>query len=73
MFPNKSGTLPVLVTVNYLDDFNQAQQITHTLTIEVEQPAQVVGDVSATSQPEQADTLWSRFLRIVRGFLGLGS
>lgn len=73
VIPGKSGTLPVLVTVNYLDDFNQPQQITHTLTIEVEQPVQAVGDQAATSQAEQADTLWSRFLRIVRGFFGLGS
>ena len=71
--PAKSGTLPVLVTVNYLDDFNQAQQITRTLTIEVQQPAQPVGDASVEAQPAQADSLWSRFLKIVRGFFGLGS
>ncbi|HEX6304242.1 MAG TPA: hypothetical protein VFZ76_08640, partial [Anaerolineales bacterium] len=70
--PEQSGTISVVVSVDYLDDFNQPQSVAQTLSLEVEQPAptpQAPGD----GESEAATGLWSRIVRILRGLLGLGS
>lgn len=73
--PEKSGRLPVLVTVNYLDDFNQPQTITAELAIEVEEPTPVpTGFESGAVDSEEAATgWWARLLQILKGLVGLGS
>jgi hypothetical protein len=67
----QGGTAEVLVTVRYLDDFDQPQVVTKTLTVDVEEP---VAPASAEEESqEQEETFWGKVLRILRGLLGLGS
>jgi len=68
----EGGTAEILVTVHYLDDFNQPQMVTRTLTVEVEEP--VPADVEAELSPqEQEEGFWDKVLRFLRALLGLGS
>ena len=80
--PEEGGSLDILVTVNYLDDFNQAQSFEQTLTVQVEAPDEgepvlgedgegVVDGETAVSDSEESfgQLLW----RFIRGMLGLGS
>lgn len=68
----QGGPAEVLVTVNYLDDFDQPQAVTQTLTVQIEEPI-----VEAPAQPEerapQEETVWDKILRFLKGLLGLGS
>jgi hypothetical protein len=66
----QGGTAEVLVTVYYLDDFEQPQVVTKTLTVEVEKPAETA---PATEAGPQAEGFWGKVLRALRGLLGLGS
>ncbi|MBL7063350.1 MAG: IPT/TIG domain-containing protein [Anaerolineae bacterium] len=66
------GTAEVLVTVHYLDDFEQPQVVTKTLTVEVENPAEVSAEAGEEAQ-EQGEGFWDKVLRFLRGLLGLGS
>jgi hypothetical protein len=70
----ESGTLPILVTVNYLDDFNHPRVITQTLSVQVEAP-QITPQVGGpgASQSGQPAGFWDRVLRFLRGLFGLGS
>lgn len=73
--PQEAGTLDVVVAVDYLDDFNQAQTFERTLTVEVEgleEEPPPEEDAPPGEEPlEQGflDLLW----RFIRGLLGLGS
>jgi hypothetical protein len=67
----QGGIAEVLVTVRYLDDFDQPQVVTKTLTVEVEEP---VAPASAEEESqEQEESFWGKVLRVLRGLLGLGS
>jgi hypothetical protein len=62
----------VAVTVHYLDDFDQAQMVTRTLTVEVrEAPEPTPGAEEGDAEEELG--FWRRVLRILRGLVGLGS
>jgi hypothetical protein len=65
------GTVEVVVYVNYLDDFNRPQVVTHTLTVEVQAPPEPVPQESAP--PQEKGGFWETILRFLRGLLGLGS
>ena len=71
----RGGDLALTVTVNYLDDFNQPQAFSDTLTISVAEP--VTEDETAVSSPSDTPPEDEGFLgklwRFVRGMLGLGS
>jgi hypothetical protein len=67
------GTATVTVTVNYLDEFQQEQTITRTLTFEIEQPQEPGGTDSPTSDDEGELTFWQRVWRAILGFFGLGT
>lgn len=73
--PQRGGDLELTVTVNYLDDFNQPQAFSDTLTISVAEP--VTEDETAVSSPSDTPPEDEGFLgklwRFVRGMLGLGS
>lgn len=71
VIPTQGGTLPIEVRVHYLDDFNQPQVISETLSIEVETPQTIQPD--AAEQPEELLSFWDRLLRFLRGLFGLGS
>ena len=71
VIPIQGGAIPVEVQVHYLDDFNQPQVISETLTIGVETPQDNQPDEA--EQPDEPLGFWDRFLRFVRGLFGLGS
>ncbi|MGH2523462.1 MAG: COG1361 S-layer family protein, partial [Anaerolineales bacterium] len=80
--PDQPGPLDLLVTVDYTDDFNQQQQITQTLTVEVLEGGPVVGPgeepggpggEGPVEPPPAPETFWQRVLRFLRGLFGLDS
>lgn len=72
VIPQHGGSLPVLVSIHYLDDFNQPQVFTHTLTVQVNEPEAPEGEGAQASQTEE-QSLGDRILRFLRGLFGLGS
>jgi hypothetical protein len=68
----QGGTAEVVVSVHYLDDFEQPQVVTKTLTIPVEEPATASAGAAENAQ-EQGGGFWDKVLRALRGLLGLGS
>lgn len=84
IIPYQPGTLDLIITVQYTDDFNQSAEITRTLTVEVvespamepgmETPGGVVGPGGPGEyQPPAVETLWQKILRFLRGLIGLDS
>ena len=70
--PQESGSLPVLVEIHYLDDFNHPRVYTHTLTLDVQAPTPTPEGPESAVQ-EQGSGFWDRALRVLRGLFGLGS
>ena len=68
------GPVDVIVNVSYVDDLNQTQVISQTLSFEVQEGWEP-DDLGQPGEMEQAqpETLWHKILRAVKGFLGLGS
>jgi hypothetical protein len=65
---DKEGDAELTVAVHYLDDLNNEQVITKTLTLEVDEaPPMLEGDELPQSQEGNL------FLRLLKGFLGLGA
>jgi hypothetical protein len=77
--PFQPGPLDLLVTVDYTDDFNQAQRITQTVTVEVMDMPVIDPGVDPGSEgpieppPSAPESLWQRVVRFVRGLFGLDS
>lgn len=79
--PQEGGTLQVVVTVNYLDDFNQAQTYEETLAVEVEAPGEITtgpdgappGAAAGGQEPDEEEGFLGVLWRFIRGMLGLGS
>lgn len=79
IFPTEAGTLSFNVNVYYIDDFNEAKVISHTLEVEVlpapePEPIDPGGEGGEPSPPPPSeesffDMLWRAFL----GFVGLDS
>jgi hypothetical protein len=75
VIPQKPGTLPVQIAIHYLDDFNQAQVITHTLAVEVEDnptPTPLAPGQSPGEAPGETGLL-GRIWAFFKALLGLGS
>jgi hypothetical protein len=69
---DESGAAGVLVSVHYLDDFDQQQVVTETLMVEVAEP--VAPTPQAEARPsERRVGLMRRVWRFLRALLGLGS
>lgn len=68
----QGGAAEVLVTVHYLDDFDQPQMVTKTLTVQVEEPVEQA-PMPQEEQAPQGETIWDKILRFLKGLLGLGS
>ncbi len=66
------GPAEVVVHVHYLDNLNQPQEITRTLTVEV-QPAPEPTPEEPQGPPGGKGGFWEGLLRFVRGLLGMGS
>lgn len=78
--PQEGGALDVVVSVNYLDDFNQAQTFEQTLTVQVETPEDAPagedgapGEANGGEEPEEEEGFLDLLWRFIRGMLGLGS
>jgi hypothetical protein len=79
-FPQQVGTLDLLITINYTDDFSQPGVVTDTLSVEVMEGAPLEpipgeggfegGEVPPESPPE---TIWQKVVRFVKGLFGLDS
>jgi hypothetical protein len=67
----EGGAAEIMVTLHYLDDFEQPQIVTSTLTVEVEEPEQVILEVEPSQEEEGG--FWDKVLQILRGLVGLGS
>lgn len=80
--PEAGGPLDIIVSVNYLDDFNQPQIFEDTLTIQVEgldeppeltEDGEVVEIDGETAVPPEEESFGQLLWRFIRGLLGLGS
>ncbi|HQE91372.1 MAG TPA: hypothetical protein PLH19_03105 [Anaerolineae bacterium] len=79
--PLAPGPVDVVVNVYYVDDLNQTQVYSQTLTVEVMEmpqegtPGGPDGPLGPTELPAEGtpETLMQKVLRFVKGFLGLGS
>jgi hypothetical protein len=73
--PLEPGTLPVRITIHYLDDFNRPQVITHTLAVEVEDNATPtpLAPGQAPDEEGKGTGLLGRIWAFLRALLGLGS
>ena len=75
IIPNQEGPLEIEVVINYTDDFNQAREIKHTLSLEVMPAPVMTPDPSITDLPTEplTDTFWSKVGRFFKGLFGLDS
>jgi hypothetical protein len=79
IFPDVAGPMDLVITVDYTDDFNQAQTITKTITVEVQEgfiePIPPDGGEIPIdpNPPQEPESLWDMVLRLLKGLLGLGS
>lgn len=73
--PSEAGDLDLLVTVSYLDDFNQPQEVTQTLTVTVDEMPEMPDWNPEDAYPadEAPETTLGVIWRVIRGLLGLGS
>lgn len=81
--PDFSGLFELTVSVDYTDDFNQPQNITKLLSLEVLEappmepgfePGMGPGDGEGGFPPEaQPETFWDKVLRFLAGLFGLDS
>ena len=79
--PQKAGTLPLQVTINYTDDFNKIRTITQELEVEVmDAPSQdMMGPLGPDGMPlsdlpmQAPETFWQKLLRFIKGLIGLDS
>ncbi len=62
----------MVVTVCYLDDFDQPREVTERLTVEVKAPLEPPSEGKAEPEAEAAG-FWDKVLRFLQGLLGLGS
>ncbi len=82
IFPSTPGTMELMLSVSYTDDFNQPQTLTKTLTIEVQEPVVFPepdggfpgeeGGFVPEPEPEP-ETFWQAVWRFIKGLLGLSS
>lgn len=79
--PAQGGPLELAVTVDYVDDFNQPQVITKTLSVEaLEAPVIEPGGPGGPNggggfepPPAAPETFWQKILRFIGGLLGFDS
>ncbi len=70
---HEGGTAEVVVSVHYLDDFEQPQVVTETLTVEVEEPLNAGVEIELTPEEQEEESFGGKVLRFLKGLLGLGS
>jgi hypothetical protein len=76
LYPDAPGTLELLITINYTDDFSQPRTLTQTLTVEVlDMPLEPTPDPNAPLEPVEPETesFWQKLWRFILGIFGLDS
>jgi hypothetical protein len=77
--PNQPGSVDLLVTIDYTNDFNQPEVITETLTVEVMEQSMIEPSITDGQNgneeiiPEQPETLIQKIWRFILGLIGLDS
>jgi hypothetical protein len=75
--PQAAGSLDVVITIDYMDDFNQPRTITKTLTVQVEEnlepPLEPGGPGEGEIPPAPPETFWQKVWRFILGLFGLDS
>ena len=79
VIPSLAGPLEVVVLIDYLDDFNEPQQLTQTLSVDVldasfpEGGGGGGGGFEGPIVETPPETFWDKLVRFLRGLLGLDS
>jgi hypothetical protein len=78
VIPMQAGPLELLVSVDYVDDFNKPQTIQQVLSLDVLEAAPVPegaggGGGEIPGPVVQPESFWDKVLRFMRGLLGLDS
>ncbi|MBK8988503.1 MAG: IPT/TIG domain-containing protein [Chloroflexi bacterium] len=79
LIASQPGPLDLHLSVDYTDDFNQPQVITHTLTVEVmegmvfEEPEMPPEGFEEPASEPEPETLGAKIWRFILGLLGLSS
>ena len=77
--PRERGSAEIVISVLYRDDFNQLQELTRTLRVDV---TAGLGSSAGPTMPrtpgqmervQPVETMWQKIMRAIRGFLGFGS
>ncbi|MEK6587237.1 MAG: hypothetical protein AABY97_00145, partial [Chloroflexota bacterium] len=77
--PFQAGPLEIVVSVDYIGDFNEPQVIQQTLTLDVLEAEPIPefpggeGGPAVGPKLAQPETFWDKLLRFLRGLLGLDS
>ena len=76
--PRQPGPLEVVVSVDYVDDFNKPQVIEQALQVDVLESEPLPefpedGGLTPDFAPPNPETFWDKVLRFLRGLLGLDS
>jgi hypothetical protein len=77
--PFSAGSMELIVTIDYTNDFNQSQLITKTLTVDVidvpviEPPSDGEQDGGVYINPPQSESFLHKIWRFILGLLGLDS
>jgi hypothetical protein len=74
--PEQAGTIPLTITIEYVDDFNQPRTVVKTLEVEVEEL--IIEEPTFDPNGEDfeepaAETFWQKVKRFILGLLGLDS
>ncbi|MDI6770144.1 MAG: IPT/TIG domain-containing protein [Anaerolineales bacterium] len=71
--PEASGSVDLLITIEYSDDFSQPRSITKSLTVQVEESTEPSIPGGSEIIPVTEETFWQKLWRFILGLLGLDS
>jgi len=70
----ESGEIPLLVKVNFLDDFNQPQTINESLSLVIIETNIIVESLDEENDIADDNTsIWAKIWKIITGLFGFGS
>lgn len=74
--PEQAGTIPLTVTIEYVDDFNKPRTIVKTIEVQVEEMVieePTVDPNGEGSEEPPTETFWQKVKRFIFGIFGLDS